>query len=93
MPPSRAGGSDEYLWPQLGHRFFEFTRTRPDAYTWMQPSFSEYGFMYRASAERLIDLACDAPGLLNVHAIPAVFLFRLRRAVAQRHDQRLSGSR
>ena len=69
-------GSDEYLWPEPGHRFFEFTRTRPDAYTWMQPSLSEYGFMYRESAERLIDLACDAPGLLNVHAMPAVFLFR-----------------
>jgi len=44
-------GSDEYLWPEPGHRFFEFTRTRPDAYTWMQPSLSEYGYMYRESAE------------------------------------------
>jgi hypothetical protein len=69
-------GSDEYLWPEPGHRFFKFTRTRPDAYTWMQPSLSEYAYMYRESAERLVDLACDAPGLLNVHAMPAVFLFR-----------------
>jgi hypothetical protein len=69
-------GSDEYLWPEPGHRFFEFTRSRPDAYTWMQPSLTEYAYMYRESAERLIDLACDAPGLLNVHAMPAVFLFR-----------------
>lgn len=67
---------DEYLWPEPGHRFFEFTRTRPDAYTWMQPSLSEYAYMYRESAERLMDLACNAPGLLNVHAMPAVFLFR-----------------
>lgn len=42
----------------------------------MQPSLSEYGYMYRESAERLMDLACEAPGLLNVHALPAVFLFR-----------------
>ena len=67
---------DEYLWPERGHRFFEFERTRSDAYTWMRPSLSEYGYMYRHSSERLIDLACTAPGLLNVHAIPAVFLFR-----------------
>jgi hypothetical protein len=69
-------GSDEYLWPEPGHRFFEFARTRPDAYTWMHPSLSEYAYMYRESAERLMDLACEAPGLLNVHAMPAVFLFR-----------------
>lgn len=42
----------------------------------MKPSLSEYAYMYRESAQRLIDLACDAPGLLNVHAMPAVFLFR-----------------
>lgn len=67
---------DEYTWPEPGHLFFEFTRTRADAYTWMQPSLSEYGYMYRESAERLMDLACEAPGLLNLHALPAVFLFR-----------------
>lgn len=66
----------DYLWPEPGHSFFEFQRTRPDAYSWMHRSLGEYAFMYRDSAEKLIELACEAPGLLNVHAIPAVFLFR-----------------
>jgi len=66
-----------FLWPEPGHVFFDHARTRPDAYTWMSgPTMSEYAHTYWESAEVIIDLACDAPGLLNVHAIPAVFLFR-----------------
>ena len=68
--------SDDYLGPERGHRFFEFARTRPDAYTWMDRSLSEYAHMYRESADLLMTKACDAPGLLNAHAIPAVYLFR-----------------
>jgi hypothetical protein len=68
--------NDEYVWPEPGRQFFQFGRTRADAYTWISPSLHEYAYMYRESAERLMDLACDAPGLLNVHALPAVFLFR-----------------
>lgn len=68
--------TDDFPWPEPGCTFFEFARTRPDAYSWVQPSLGEYAFMYRDSAERLMELACDAPGLLNVHAIPAVYLFR-----------------
>jgi hypothetical protein len=67
---------EEYTWPEPGRCFFEFSRTRADAYTWINPSLHEYAHMYRESAERLMDLACDAPGLLNVHALPAVYLFR-----------------
>lgn len=68
---------EPFLWPEPGHVFFDHTRTRPDAYTWMTgPTMGEYAYTYWESAEVLIDLACDAPGLLNVHAIPAVFLFR-----------------
>ncbi len=55
---------------------FEFPRNRPDAYTSMLASLPEYAYMYRQSPERPINLACDAPGLVNVHAMPAVFLFR-----------------
>jgi hypothetical protein len=66
----------QFLWPEAGRTFFEFERTRPDAYSWMHHTLGEYAYMYRESAERLIELACDAPGLLNVHAIPAVYLFR-----------------
>lgn len=32
--------------------------------------------MYLESALQLMALACDAPGLLNVHALPGVFLYR-----------------
>jgi hypothetical protein len=67
---------DEYLWPEPGQGFFKFERSRPDAYTWMHRSFHEYAYMYWRSAEALMQLASDAPGLLNRHAIPAVFLFR-----------------
>lgn len=42
----------------------------------MRRSLSEYAHTYRESAEQLMELACNAPGLLNVYAVPAVFLFR-----------------
>lgn len=67
---------DEYTWPEAGGKFFTFKRTRDDAYTWMRQSLHEYAYMYRESAEVLMEKACNAPGLLNVHAIPAVYLFR-----------------
>lgn len=67
---------NDYLWPEPGRRFFDFRRTRPDAYTWMNPSLGEYAHMYLESALQLMGLACDAPGLLNVHAMPGVFLYR-----------------
>ena len=67
---------DDFLWPQPGHTFFEFRKTRPDADSWMHRTVGEYALMYQDSAEKLMDLACDAPGILNVHALPAVFLFR-----------------
>lgn len=67
---------DDYVWPEPGGSFFEFNRTRPEAYTWMRQSLDEYAYKYRESAELLMDRACDAPGLLNVHALPAVYLFR-----------------
>lgn len=68
--------TNDYLWPEAGRRFFEFSRTRPDAYTWMNPSLAEYAHMYLESALQLMALACEAPGLLNVHALPGVFLYR-----------------
>lgn len=67
---------DEYSWPESGGDFFVFNRNRSDAYTWMRQSLHEYAYMYRESAELLMERACDAPGLLNVHAIPAVYMFR-----------------
>ncbi len=68
--------SDDYLWPEPGRPFFQFKRSRPDAYTWMRRSLDEYAYMYEQSADLLMEQASDAPGLLNVYAIPAVYLFR-----------------
>ena len=51
----------EYLWPEPGCTFFQSIRTRPGAYTWNCASLGEYAYMYREGAEKLIELACNAP--------------------------------
>lgn len=40
---------NDYPWPEPGRTFFDFQRTRPDAYNWMHPSLDEYAHMYRES--------------------------------------------
>lgn len=67
---------EEYLWPEPGGSFFFSERTRDDAYTWFHKSLDEYAYVYRLSAEHLLGVAGDAPGLLNTFALPSVYLFR-----------------